>query len=118
MTQILGAAAQLAAREFGFEFRVRERNLSVGVSQITVLKNQPDRTSILLINTGTTTITLSTRSPVASGSGIILASNGGSFSANVRDDAITPAWTWYAIGSGAGGSIQTLEVIADSRKPT
>lgn len=114
MGTAIGAAAQFVAKEYGGNFRVRQSIQTVGAASVTVAPNDGDRTQLVIINVGTTQITLSFQPAAVLGQGILLLDNGSVYSVNVRDDAIIPAWAHQAISSAAGGSLLVLEVTKES----
>lgn len=109
-----GIAAKFLQGLYGVNFRVRESVVAVGVTPVSAARNVPDRISLLITNTGTTAITLSTRPGIVSGKGILLLDNGSVYSTNVRDDGIIPAWLHFAIGAAPAGELYVVEIIGDS----
>jgi hypothetical protein len=115
MGTVSGAAAQWIAKEYGGNFRVRSRTMTVDAASLTVAPNDPDRVALILINVGATSITISFDPTAVINQGIQLLDNGSLYSVNVRDDLIMPAWAHQAIGSAPGGSLFILEVTMESR---
>lgn len=114
MGTAIGAAAQFVAKEYGGNFRVRQAVVPVGVASITAAPNDADRVELVIINTGTTQVTLSFLPSAVVGAGVVLLDNGSVYSVNVRDDAIIPAWAHQAIGNLAGGFLTVIEVTKES----
>jgi hypothetical protein len=115
MATAIGAAAQFVAKEFGGNFRVRQTTVPVDTASVVVAPNDPDRVWLSIINTGTTSITLSFRPTAIAGQGILLLDNGSVYSVQVRDDAILPAWALSAIGDLAGGTLEVFEITMESQ---
>jgi hypothetical protein len=106
-----GAAAEFVAKEFGGRFTVSQRVVTVDATDVEVAPNDPDRVQLVLLNLGSTSITVSFKPAAVLNQGILLLDNASLYSVNVRDDAILPALMHRAIGSAVGGSLLVLEII-------
>lgn len=111
MSGVSGAAAEFVAKEFGGRFTVNQRVLTVDAGNVVVAPNDPDRVQLVLLNLGSTSITVSLDKTAVLGQGILLLDNASLYSVNVRDDAILPALQHSAIGSAPAGSLLVLEII-------
>lgn len=114
MADAIGAAAQFVAQQYGGGFVVRSGTVAVGVAPVVIVPNDPDRVAVIVINIGTTQVTLAFRGDLTAGQGIVLLDNGSAYSVNVRDDAILPAWEHNGISNLAGGSIFVVEIIRET----
>lgn len=110
MAKILaGAASRFAQREYGGLFGPVETEVAVGIAAVIAAEQDPDAISLLITNTGTTIITLSTRVGVVSGVGVLLLGNGATLTLNVREDGDTVGMRWNAISALAGGSLHVVK---------
>lgn len=112
---VYGAAARYVQQRFGGNFRVRQTAVPVDAAQAVAAPNDPDRVALVIFNTGATQITIGYQQPVVSGVGVLLLANGSSYSVNVEQDSILPAWPHYCIGNGAGGTLFVVEVLLEGK---
>lgn len=108
-----GGVAELIQKRFGV--KTTERINPVTATALTTVTklaaNNPRRTSLLIINIGSNNIYLSPSNDVSSSKGILLVSNGGSFSTAYDEDLLLPCKDWYAIASGANSNVYVLENV-------
>lgn len=95
---------------FGGPTRLRESVVIVGTSLVSLLGNNPRRVSWSAVSRGTGDITASFSRPVVAGVGFLLASFGGTVSANVEEDAELVTYELFAIATIAGNSVYVVEV--------
>ena len=89
---------------------VRQTRYDVGAAAVIVAKFSAGRTSLLISNTGATTLSIGTRENLAVGQGVELLP-GGTFSLTERDDFALVQYEWVAISSGAAGTLEAWETI-------
>lgn len=106
-----GAASRAAQRELGGIFVPRESVLAVDLATVPVVGYNADRIGLVVMNIGTTNITLRTTSPITLGQGILLLGNGAQMTLNWHDDVDIVAQPWYAIGDIAAGSLFVFEMV-------
>lgn len=117
---LLGPASRFAMREYGGIFNAEEVAVPVGVAPVVVVPNDPRCIGVIIINTGTTNITLARGSPVVSGVGVLLLGNGASLSLTARDDGDVTAQAWNAVSDLAGGSVyvqRTIQAFGADQQP-
>ncbi|MAF43781.1 MAG: hypothetical protein CMI54_06405 [Parcubacteria group bacterium] len=100
-------------QRFGVKTRPVEGDPStqVGTTAALLVKNNPNRLALLIINLSTNIIYLGLTQGVASTQGIRLNSGGGSAVFTPESDFIAPSWAWWAIASGANSDVYTLEIL-------
>lgn len=111
MPEYFGAASRAAQKELGGIFRPRETAVPVGTTQVSAAPYDSNRIGLVITNTGTTNITLSTQTGVVAGVGLLLLGNGAVMSLNYKDDADLVAAQFYAIGDVAAGSLHVFEMV-------
>ena len=89
---------------------VRQNQFNVGAAPVVIAKFSSGRTSLLVSNTGATTLSLGTRENVAVGQGVELLP-GGTLSLTQRDDFALVEFEWVAISSGAAGSCEVWQTV-------
>lgn len=109
-----GAAARAAIRELGGIFTPQVTPVAIGVNAVPVVPYNPNRIGLVIVNTGTSIITLSPLPNPTTGVGLLLITNGSSISLNWHDDGDVVASNFYGIGSAAGGSVFVFEEIQAS----
>lgn len=116
MLEPIGAAAEFVASNFGGGFVVRDNVIAVGLVPVVVAPNDPDRVALVVVNIGAVAVTINYRENITLNQGIVLLDNGSTYSVNVRDDAILPAWMHAALSSGVGSTLFVVEIIRETRK--
>jgi hypothetical protein len=84
----------------------------VGTSSVNVLKNNPNRLAVTIVNLGTGKVYLRPQAPATSTSGIILNAGGGSVNMTWETDYDAVGMEWSAIADIAATPILTIEVVA------
>lgn len=97
-----GAVEEIIGREVPGRFAVEESTVVVGTAVSEILKNDPERVSWLLVNTGTTTAQVSFELSPGTPDAIPIFGDGGSLSVNVREDFVLT--THSLLGSVAVGT--------------
>lgn len=85
---------------------------TVGTSSVNVLKNNPNRLALTVINLGTAKVYLRPQAPATALSGIVLAAGGGSVNLVWDEDFDLVGMEWSAIADVVATPILTLEVVA------
>lgn len=106
-----GAASRAAIRELGGIFRPQRSVVSVGILQVLAVPYNPNRIGLVVVNAGTTNITLDSEPGIVAGTGLLLLGNGAVMSMNMRDDADVVSAAFYAIGDIAAGSLFVFEEV-------
>ena len=106
-----GAARGYTDQQLGGPTTENESNPTCQISITQLVKNNPDRVGILIMNLGSFDAFIAFNANVGSTNGIKLAANGGIFAANVRDDFTVPAREYSGIASGGATAIYILEII-------
>ena len=113
---LYGAAAEFLRTRYKGELTEDETSVTLGTTVSTVIRSNPDRLGLLILNLSTNTMYISITNGVSATDGIRLGANGGSLSLNVTDDGMIQTRTWYGVSTGAGSSVYVLELtrfIAD-----
>lgn len=105
MPNLSGIAAQWLEKEYGGRYALTKGVFVVGTTSAEALRNDSERVVLILVNTSVNTITINFGINATLINGIVLAANGGSFTANLRDDFILPGFQINAIASAAGSSM-------------
>lgn len=107
---MFGAAAEYIGSRYGGTVAELVGVESVGTTQSEVLRADPERVFVLLVNLSTNTMYVGIDSQVSSSRGILLASNGGSFQVDVEEDFTVPIRSFHAISTGASSNLYVLSV--------
>lgn len=91
--------------------------LNTGNPTAPFLAGNADRVGLLFCNFGNNLVQLSTNPSVLTSGGILLNSNGGIISMNVRDDFTLPARAWWGAATSVAQAIYVLELIAAAPLP-
>lgn len=110
MAALNGVAAEWSAREYGGRFDATDTPAQVGTSSAVLVKNNPERVNLLVINLSVNTVYLRPNNPATTAAAIILAPNGGSFSTNLLEDLVLPSYQYHAVASGAASDVLVIEV--------
>ena len=105
-------ARELSLKRFGFPTRAVENPVvdEVGVSAVTVLKNNPDRVFWLIVNLSGNVVYIALDRDVGASKGIRLDSNGGWASMSAEEDGEATAYQVFALATGAASAIYVLEI--------
>lgn len=105
-----GAVEEMIAKEISGRFVVESDSITLGVTLGTVLRNDPERASYLIVNTGSVDAQLTWQRPGGLALSVPLVANGGSLSLNWREDLVLV--THELLGTvGAGNTtLMTLSV--------
>jgi len=106
--QLFGAAAELAQARFGGGMAETEAQYTAGLSVGQVFGNDPERVSVLIVNTSANSVYLGFDESVSASNGILLSANGGSFEINAIEDMMLPVRAIYALAAGAGSTLYVL----------
>ena len=101
-----GAVEKLIAAEVGGQFVVEQGAVTLSTTLGTVLRNDPERAALLVVNTGATIARLTWERPGGASVSIPIAANGGSLSLNWRDDLVLP--TYELLGDVGVGTTTLL----------
>lgn len=93
----MGANLAFVEGEFGGPITEQETEVTVGLTPLRIVDNNPEALALSIINLGTEGVYLAPSDLVSSSRGIFLESGGGLFSLNVRDDQGLPAREWWAV---------------------
>lgn len=109
----MNSLQELLAAQYGIQTESANdpETTSVGTTVVEILKNNPRRLSVIFVNTGLTYLYLGRRETVSSTTGIWLPPSGSSLALRWDVDGILCSEAWYALSSGAGGTIHILETL-------
>jgi hypothetical protein len=85
---------------------------TVGATAVLIAPNNPNRLELLMINLSALTVWVKPKNDVSASSGLVLGPNGGYVEFDWDDDYDLVGYEWWAIASGAGASILTMEIVA------
>lgn len=108
LSTINGAAAEYAASLFKGEFEDGEIVTTVGIASSEILKQDPERVFLAVFNLSSNEAYLGFDPNVSASRGIRLASNGGAFSLNARDDLILATRGIHLLGTVPNQDIYIL----------
>lgn len=108
-----GAARWWTENQFGGPTRENETNPNIQTTATIVVKNNPDRVGLIIVNLGANDVYIALNNGVSSTNGIKLPASGGNVTMTVRDDFTLPAREWDGIGNGGASLVYVLEEIQD-----
>lgn len=108
--KLLGAAAEFIERKYGGAVGETLAVESVGVTQSRILRNDPERVFVLLVNLSVNTIFVGYDEQVSATRGILLASNGGTYQVDVEEDFTLPINALFALSTGAASNLFVVTV--------
>lgn len=111
MTQLSGVAAEFCARFYGGRFQSVPSSPTVGTSVSTIVQNNSERASLLIVNLSANSVTIYPGSDAALTRGIILTPNGGSFTTNLLEDLTLPSYQFTAIADGPASELLVVETL-------
>ena len=105
--------ASLLGKQFGVKtsYNINPLVTTVGTAVTKVLSYNPMRLGCLIINLSGNLINIAPDNLVSSTRGILLGSNGGTYTLLFNEDFELTASEWYAVATGAASSIFIIEVI-------
>ena len=111
-TQVPRGAVQraLEVQLFG-RFTTRESIIAIGTDAGVLIKNNPERIGLVLVNTGLALITFGLKRDLLVNKGFILSQAGDTMTSNYIEDAQFPTHELSAIADGAGGELYVVEFI-------
>lgn len=112
-----GLMAELFLRTHGGFAGHEELLPTIGTTRIEVLRNNPERSSIVFVNVGADFIHVTPSRRIASGSGIALGPNGGFISVILPEDAPLPSMPWFAVADSAGNDLYILTTVRVAKVP-
>ena len=100
-------------KRFGVKTRPVEGDpaTQVGTTAALLVRNNPNRLALLVVNLSANIIYLGLTQGVASTQGIRLTANGGSAAFTPESDFIAPSWAWWAVASGANSDVYVMEIV-------
>ena len=106
--RLYGAAAEFAERKYGGGMAEREATFTATTSVQQVFGNDPERVSVLIVNTSTNSVYIGFSEAVSATNGLLLSANGGSFQSDVEEDLMLPIRAVYCLAAGAGSGLYVL----------
>lgn len=105
----------LIRERFGGNVSVQEdaEVTQVGVASALLLRANPQRAALLIINTSSNSIFIRPREAATTAQGIQLGANGGNAVFTWEEDFALPTLEWHAIAGGANSDIFVLSVILE-----
>lgn len=100
-----GAASEYAASLFNGNMEDVEETFTAGTTAAEIVKEDPERVSLLIINLSVNAAYLGFGPTVSSSNGIKLGANGGSFIVNAVNDLTLPTRGFWIVADGAGSGI-------------
>ncbi len=101
----------LSIQKFGGRTFGRDTVISVLITRIDLLPNNPNRIQWVVINEGANDVRLSIDPAVTTSSGWLLQANGGVISMDQTYDGEAVGYAVYAIANGATSNVRIREVI-------
>lgn len=110
----LPVAAAFARSQLGRQTRVRESDVSVDTSIVTILQGDPNRLAWMLTNNGNNAVKWSSRRDgLATTAGNNLASGDGVVSMTVRDDFEATTYPVFGVAAAGPNNVHVWELIGD-----
>ena len=106
-----GAAQVFIERLVGGFFVTRESDVTLTTTAAEVLRNDPERVGWLIVVTGGTQAQLAFNINIVTATAILIASSGGSFAANVRDDFTLVTVSLYGNVAVGTTTLHIVEII-------
>lgn len=106
-----GAALEYLRQKFGGVFAELESAPSMAVATSSAVGNNPDRLGLLIMNLGSSSVTLGLKQPLVNGAGVIIAANGGAMSLNVDEDFTLVTREWFGNVSAGTSALYVLEIV-------
>jgi len=100
-----GVVAKWLQQNYGGLFTYSTESVTVGVSSVLLLNNDPERVHLTIVNMSLNTVIVAPVQDVTLTNGIFLSGGGGSVTLNMREDLILPSLNWYAISDIAGSDV-------------
>lgn len=94
------------------QFEAQPKSIAVATSLTTILKNNPNRLAVIIINVGANNSYIGFDQNVSSTNGIFLAANGGSLSINYQQDLTLSQYEMNAISITAPSTFYVIELLA------
>ncbi len=104
------AATEFAYNLFGGQVTLKEGFVTVGVTPVSLIKNNSERTFWTAQNMSGSDIYLRYNEEVTVGGGLILAANGGLIESSLLEDGMLTGWAIYGVSSAAGLSVYVMEI--------
>lgn len=111
MPSNLPALQQFIQGEIGGSFEVLVKTVTVNTSPTKILSHNYERLSAVVVNLSTSQVTLSTKSNVAPGTGILLTNTSSSLTLKARDDFALVGSDMYGVVSTGSADVYVLEVV-------
>jgi hypothetical protein len=104
---------QLLQGMFGINstYQINKRTSTVGVTVESIMSNNPNRASFLIVNLSANNLYISPQNDVTATNGIYVAPGGGSAILQWDRDFELPSQEWFAIATGAASAVFILENI-------
>lgn len=103
---------ELTVRWFGRRTTVVERVVTVDTTVSQILRNDPNRYFIALINEGSADCRVSTSPTITTSSGWLLPANGGVMVFDWQTDGEAVGYAVYAVAAAGSATIRLREVVA------
>ena len=113
--QAAGVSAELFEALYKGLATFEDEVVAVDTANITIARNNPERTGLIMVNIGADFITVAPTSVLASGQGIRVAPNGGLVNFVLPEDMPLPSMQWGAFADAVGQSLYVIETIRVKR---
>lgn len=112
MTAPAGSVSDLLAKKYGVKVNCIENPeiTASGAAAAVLVKNNPRRLGLVLINLGANTVYLGLARDVSAAKGIAVAPNGGPVSMDMEADFILPTREWWVISPAGASNLYSLSV--------
>lgn len=117
MVRTTGAARFGTEVLLGGPCRETESNPTIQTTPTVVVKGNPDRVGLIIINLGANDVFIALNNTVSTTNGIKLPNSGGNVTMTLRDDFTLPSREWDGIASGGTSAVYVLEEIQDVNLP-
>ncbi|MFQ6006121.1 MAG: hypothetical protein ACE5OQ_11520 [Woeseia sp.] len=116
-SRMFGAAAEFVEKKYGGPTAELVATESVGTTQSEILRNDPERVFVLIVNLSVNTVHIGYDAGVSSTNGIQLSSNGGTYQTDVEEDFTVPIRAHHAVAGAANSTLYVLTVRRISKTP-
>jgi len=111
---LMGAARAFTNVALGGPTYEQESTITVQLTTTQLVKNNPDRVGLVIVNLGGQIVYCDITNQVSSAQGILLSASGGNFALNVRDDFTLASREWDAVATVGTSVVYILEIIRDA----
>lgn len=108
---VSGIVAAYLQKQYGGQFTIAVSNPATGATSAQLVKNNPDRAAMTIINVGANSVYLQPLSQQSGSTGIILGAAGGVVTMDMINDLILPSVEWWGVSPAGASSLTIIELL-------